>query len=230
LLQMAAENGQKVVCSIFVNPTQFNDPADYDRYPRDVQKDIQSLNPAHCNMVFTPSVKTVYPTGTVYNETVDLQGIDERMEGATRPGHFKGVVQVVKRLFDLVQPHKAYFGLKDYQQYLVIKTMTAAFNLPIEIIGVNTIREKDGLAMSSRNALLTEEDRHLAPVIYQLLQDAAQRYANREPLAHIRILAEQRLAQLPGVKPEYFEIADAETLQPVYEYTNRPARIFVACP
>jgi pantoate--beta-alanine ligase len=228
LIEKAAENGQKVVCSIFVNPTQFNDPTDFERYPRIIEKDLEKLSHTPCNVVFTPSVSTVYPNGTAVHEKIDLQGIDERMEGAMRPGHFQGVVQVVKRLFELVPANHAYFGLKDYQQFLVIKKMTEVLNIPIAIHGIETVREKDGLAMSSRNALLTEEDRQLAPVIYAMLTEAAKRFANREPLAHIRILAEQRLSQLPGVKPEYFEIASANTLEPVYDYTGEPARIFTA--
>lgn len=228
LIEKAAENTQKVICSIFVNPTQFNDPADFERYPRNIDKDVELLTKTPCSIVFVPSVSTVYPEGVKSTENIDLQGIDIRMEGATRPGHFQGVVQVVKRLFELVHADKAFFGLKDYQQYLVIKKMAEVLQLPMEIKGVETVREPDGLAMSSRNALLTEEDRQLAPVIYSILNEAAQRYANREPMAHIRILAEQRLMQIPGVKPEYFEIANTQTLEPVYEYNNQPARIFIA--
>ena len=228
LIEKAAENGQKAVCSIFVNPTQFNDQADFERYPRIIEKDIAALAATSCDLVFTPSVTTVYPNGSNIDEIVDLQGIDSLMEGATRPGHFKGVVQVVNRLLELVKPDKAYFGLKDYQQYRVIQKMVEILKLSVQVVGVETVRDADGLAMSSRNALLTEEDRQFAPILYSILTEAAKRYANREPLAHIRILAEHRLWQLPGIKPEYFEIADAITLKPVYDYTHVPARVFIA--
>jgi pantoate--beta-alanine ligase len=228
LIEKAQNKAYKVVTSIFVNPTQFNDKADFERYPRLVEKDIEMLNSINCDVVFLPSVSTVYPNGQLSELEVDLNGIDNCMEGIKRPGHFKGVMQVVKRLLDLVKPDQAYFGLKDYQQYLIIKTMTKILKLDIDIIGVDTIREADGLALSSRNRLLSNEDREIAPVLYSILIEAAQRYKLKEPLVNIRIIAEERLSQLPGVIPEYFEIANANTLEPIHQYSNSPARAFIA--
>lgn len=228
LIAKAQEECDHVVCSIFVNPTQFNDARDFERYPRTIEQDVKMLADQGCDLVFTPSPSDIYPNGTEFHDILPMHGLDEVMEGAHRPGHFRGVVQVVKRLFELVEPDKAYFGLKDYQQYSIVKWLTRHYQLPVKIVGVETIREENGLAMSSRNRLLTEEDKELAPLLHEVLKESAERYRCGEEVAHIRILAEQRLTQIPGLKLDYFELADADTLQPVHQSGHASVRAFVA--
>ncbi|MCB0637818.1 MAG: pantoate--beta-alanine ligase, partial [Lewinella sp.] len=160
--QSLAEN-QVTVCSIFVNPTQFNDSDDLKKYPRTPGKDLEKLAMVGCDVAFLPNVAEVYPPGLDTALPLDLAGLDRSLEGAHRPGHFAGVVQVVKRFLDLVEPHRLYLGQKDFQQQLIIRHMVQALNLPVKVLTVPTVREPDGLAMSSRNTLLDPAIRPAAP-------------------------------------------------------------------
>lgn len=228
LVNTASTLAQKTVCSIFVNPTQFNDPADFERYPRNIEADAAHLNNTACDVLFVPSVQEVYADPSIQKQQFDFGPIAQVMEGAHRPGHFNGVGMVVKRLFEMVEPDISLFGLKDYQQYSIIREMVRQYHLPVHVLGIDTIREADGLAMSSRNALLDPLHRQLAPVIYESLQEA-KAHVGQLPVTNLKLMVEQRLLQLPDVRVDYVEIADATTLQPVSEIIpGIKARIFVA--
>lgn len=228
LIRTATNYAQKVVCSIFVNPTQFNDRADFDRYPRNVDADAVQLNNTPCDVLFVPSVEEVYDHENIQKQQFDFGALAQVMEGAHRQGHFNGVGMVVKRLFEMVEPQVALFGLKDYQQYCIVKELVRQYNIPVNIIGVDTQREPDGLAMSSRNTLLDPLHRELAPVIYEVLQEAKAQ-VGQLPVNNLKLLVEQRLLQLPDVKVDYVEIADSTTLQPVTEIKpGVQVRMFVA--
>lgn len=202
------ENGCTVV-SVFVNPTQFNDPKDLERYPRTLEADCELLQGAGCEIVFAPSVQEVYPV--MERPEFDFGVLGSVMEGACRPGHFDGVAQVVGRLFDLVTPHRAYFGEKDFQQLAIIQEFVKREGYPLEIVPCPIVRQEDGLALSSRNKLLTTEGRAAAPTIYKILSQSRE-MARTMPLAEVR---EWVIAQLNSEKMfrlEYFEIVDALTL------------------
>lgn len=212
-----------VVCSIFVNPTQFNDPKDLEKYPRPIEKDIALLEAAQCDVLFQPEVDELYAPGEQWH--LDLGGLDDVLEGLHRPGHFQGVTQVVKKLIDAVQPDVACFGQKDFQQYRVVQYMVDALQLPVALEMCPTIREPDGLAMSSRNVRLTEQGRKQALALYQTLHQAK---ADRgsQTLHAIRKNAIEKLENSPGLQLEYFEIYDADTFQEVQEAA--PAQSLVA--
>lgn len=216
LIRKANEENDVSVCSIFVNPTQFNNPEDLKKYPRLIEKDILLLEKSDCDVLFYPNADEMYgkEEGLL---NVDLLGIDKRLEGEHRPGHFNGVATIVKKLFDAVVPHKAYFGQKDYQQVLVVKTMVKQLNVPVEIVAVPTVREESGLAMSSRNLRLTDEERENAAEIYRVLVWAKENLTKLE-VGEIVKVGEERLAKIPGAEVEYFELADGETLAPLSEY------------
>lgn len=200
------------VVSIFVNPTQFNDPADLERYPRTLSSDLALLEKTSCDLVFAPSVSEVYPEPDL--RVFDFGNLDKVMEGACRPGHFNGVAQVVSRLFDLVCPGKAFFGEKDFQQLAVIRALVRQLDLPVEIIGCPIIREPDGLALSSRNALLSEDQRRSASRISQVLFSLREE-ASRGNFPELIALSRAKIDEDPLLKTEYLEIVDADTLQPV---------------
>ncbi|MBN8701993.1 MAG: pantoate--beta-alanine ligase [Bacteroidetes bacterium] len=213
LIEAAKKECDIVVSSIFVNPTQFNDKNDYTRYPRTVDNDLRMLELAGCSIVFTPTEQEMYPEKDI--RFFDLAGLDTRMEGAHRPGHFNGVAQIVTKLFETVLPDKAFFGEKDFQQLAIIKHITKQANLPIQIIGCPTLRETDGLAMSSRNTLLTQQERALAPKIYQVLTQL-KKDINTFTLQELCARALQELSAEPLFSPEYLEVVDSETLLPVF--------------
>ncbi len=208
LVERARSECRNVVVTIFVNPTQFNDPTDLSSYPRTPQADIEMLRQAGADAVFMPSVEEVYPEEDT--RVFDFGSIDKVMEGATRPGHFNGVAQVVSRFFDMVKPGKAYFGEKDFQQVAVIRAMAGQLGYRIEIVACPTLRETDGLAMSSRNMLLTPEHRKVAPLIYETLSMAAE---NREGLSPARLQewVVGRIESEPLLKVIYFSIFDPDT-------------------
>lgn len=215
LIEEAKKRCQIVVCSVFVNPTQFNNPADLATYPRTVEEDQKLLLENGCDILFLPSEKVVYPDG-VEPYSIDLGDIDKGMEGAFRPGHFKGVCMVVERLFNLVKPQIAFFGNKDFQQLAVIRKMTALRNLPIEIVGCPIKRAENGLALSSRNALLTEVERAKASLISEALQ-AGLEFSKINPNAEAIKKHIENCFVESEMEVEYVEIVQNDTLAPVSE-------------
>jgi pantoate--beta-alanine ligase len=212
------------VASIFVNPTQFNDQEDYQRYPRTLEKDEEILENAGCDIVFTPDEKEIYPKKD--ERIFDFGELDKVMEGRFRPGHFNGVAQVVSRLFDIVNPDKSFFGQKDFQQVSIIKNMVKQMYFTTEIVVCPIIRESDGLAMSSRNMLLSENQRTEAVKISQALSYAKE-HAMKMPVNKIIAETVRRINLSPELRVEYLEIVNANTLQPVSEWYES-AEIF-AC-
>jgi pantoate--beta-alanine ligase len=214
------------IASIFVNPSQFGPNEDFDRYPRDYPRDFTLLEREKTDFVFLPSPKEMYPQG--YDTWVNVAMVTERLEGAIRPGHFRGVATVVAKLFNIVEPSRAYFGQKDAQQCIVIKKMVADLNMNLEVIIVATVREPDGLAMSSRNVYLNPEERSQAPVLYQALRTAHVMWTEGErECSRLRQVMIDTITQKPLGKIEYVSIADAFTL---YELENAapPAVISLA--
>ncbi|MCB0634630.1 MAG: pantoate--beta-alanine ligase [Lewinella sp.] len=222
--QSAAENSF-TVCSIFVNPTQFNDASDLEKYPRTPGNDIELLVGSGCNALFLPTVEEVYPTDLDTSVSVDLHPLDTVMEGAFRPGHFAGVVQVVYRLLQLVQPDQLYMGQKDYQQLTIIREMIRQLELPVKLVMVPIRREPDGLAMSSRNVRLSPAFRAIAPVIHRILQQVKEQ-VDEKSVSELEAWAMQQLAEA-GLRPEYFEIVDGNTLKAISSLSKTKSA--VAC-
>lgn len=220
-----AENDVAIV-SVFVNPTQFNNPQDLATYPRTEDADARLLAKAGVAAVFMPSVEAVYPNGTERDHEFDLGMAAEVMEGRHRPGHFQGVAQVVSRLFLLVRPDRAYFGEKDFQQIAVIRNMVRSERIPVQIVSCPIKRADDGLALSSRNVLLTPEQRAIAPQIHQVLTESGT-YALDHSLTQTREYVVNRLNSTPGLRVEYYEIIDAETMAPIDDWAE--ARWTVGC-
>ena len=214
LLKQSKSSCDISICSIFVNPTQFNDKGDLARYPRTPEADIKLLEEAGCDLVFMPSVEEIYPKEDI--RLFDFGLLDKVLDGAHRPGHFNGVAQVVSRLFDIVKPHKAFFGLKDYQQVLIIKKMVEQLHLNVEIVACPILREPDGLAMSSRNTLLSTEERKAAALIPQVMQEA-KTLSTRMPLPDLKKKLLGELAANSLLRADYIEFCDADTLQSVSE-------------
>lgn len=213
LVEKAKQIADKVVVSIFVNPMQFGKNEDLNTYPRTLQSDQQGLIDEGADLLFTPTVETIYPKGLAAQSYIDVPDISERHCGASRPGHFRGVATIVNKLFNLVQPDIACFGEKDFQQLAVIRTMVDDLSMPIEIIGVPTKREVSGLAMSSRNGYLSEEEKTQASHIYRILKDAAHALEyNTLTVNEISDRAKQQIAE-QGLILDYFNICDANTLQ-----------------
>ncbi len=213
LVRHALRECELVVCSIFVNPTQFNDPDDLCKYPRTPDQDIAMLAKTGCHLAFMPAVEEVYPPGWQMPVALQLSPLDQVMEGKFRPGHFKGVAEVVYRLLELVEPQRLYMGQKDFQQTVIVQAMLQQTNLPVALRVADTVREDDGLAMSSRNRRLSPEQRQVAPYLYRALLEARRLYPE---LAVDEIQARaMALMQSAGLRPEYFDIVDGHTLQPV---------------
>ena len=213
LVEKAKTLADKVVVSIFVNPMQFGANEDLDNYPRTLSEDKQGLAELGTDIVFTPSVSTIYPNGLGEQSFVDVPGVSLGYCGGSRPGHFKGVATVVTKLFNLVQPDYACFGEKDFQQLQVIKTMARDLSMPVEIIGVPTMREVSGLAMSSRNGYLSAEQKTTATALFKALgQCAEQLKLGNKDFTSLKAHAKQSLEQA-GLKPDYFEIAQRDTLK-----------------
>lgn len=224
LIRSARESTGFVAASIFVNPIQFNNPEDLKKYPREEALDIQKLDEAGCGLVFIPTVKEMYPQP----ETIvyDFGHLDKVMEGKYRPGHFNGVAIVVKKLFDIIGPHKAFFGEKDFQQLVIIQHLVWQMKLPVEIVPCPTVRESDGLAMSSRNKRFTPEERALAPFIYQILQKA-KGYQASMTVGQIIQWVYEEFKKNPAFNLEYFEVVDVETLLPVTAWAG--SRKIIGC-
>jgi pantoate--beta-alanine ligase len=212
LLQACNQQCDISVCSIFVNPTQFNDKKDLERYPRTPQQDCEMLEKNGCDIVFMPSAEEMYPQPDT--RVFDFGRIDKVLDGAHRPGHFNGVGQVVSKLFDIIKPDKAFFGLKDYQQVLVVKELVRQLKMPVEIVPCPILREADGLAMSSRNTLLNTEERKAASLIPQVMQMAKNEFG-KMPFDALKNKLLEELKKEPLLKPDYLEFCDADTLNSV---------------
>ncbi|HIA3648468.1 TPA: pantoate--beta-alanine ligase [Escherichia coli] len=227
LVDEAKARADVVVVSIFVNPMQFDRPEDLARYPRTLQEDCEKLNKRKVDLVFAPSVKEIYPNGTETHTYVDVPGLSTMLEGASRPGHFRGVSTIVSKLFNLVQPDIACFGEKDFQQLALIRKMVADMGFDVEIVGVPIMRAKDGLALSSRNSYLTAEQRKIAPGLYKVLSSIADKLqAGERDLDEIIAIAGQELNE-KGFRADDIQIRDADTLLEVSE-TSKRAVILVA--
>ncbi|EME9329703.1 pantoate--beta-alanine ligase [Escherichia coli] len=227
LVDEAKARADVVVVSLFVNPMQFDRPEDLARYPRTLQEDCEKLNKRKVDLVFAPSVKEIYPNGTETHTYVDVPGLSTMLEGASRPGHFRGVSTIVSKLFNLVQPDIACFGEKDFQQLALIRKMVADMGFDIEIVGVPIMRAKDGLALSSRNGYLTAEQRKIAPGLYKVLSSIADKLqAGERDLDEIITIAGQELNE-KGFRADDIQIRDADTLLEVSE-TSKRAVILVA--
>ena len=227
LVDEAKARADVVVVSIFVNPMQFDRPEDLARYPRTLQEDCEKLNKRKVDLVFAPSVKEIYPNGTETHTYVDVPGLSTMLEGASRPGHFRGVSTIVSKLFNLVQPDIACFGEKDFQQLALIRKMVADMGFDIEIVGVPIMRAKDGLALSSRNGYLTAEQRKIAPDLYKVLSSIADKLqVGERDLDEIITIAGQELNE-KGFRADDIQIRDADTLLEVSE-TSKRAVILVA--
>jgi pantoate--beta-alanine ligase len=214
------------VVSIFVNPTQFGPSEDFTRYPRDVPRDLSLCEQAHVDVVFAPEIADMYPPG--FSTFVSVEGLQDRWEGASRPGHFRGVATVVARLFRLAQPDRAYFGEKDYQQLQIVTRMAHDLALDVELVPCLTVREPDGLALSSRNAYLDAGSRSHAVALSEALRAAQHRAAAGERAVSALLTAMQdAIARHPPVELDYVAIADPGTLEPL-ELLDRPARALVA--
>lgn len=222
LVKQAVSETPVVVVSIFVNPTQFNDPNDLEHYPRTLENDMKLLEPTGCSIVFAPNAKEVYPEPD--KRKFNFGKLEEVMEGKHRPGHFNGVAQVVSRLFDIVKPTKAYFGLKDFQQLAIVKNMVKQLQLPVEIVPCAIIREESGLAMSSRNELLTEEQRKNAAVISETLFKAKE-LKEQKSVQEIADWVTKTINKNPFLDVEYFEIVDDEQLQPVNNWDEKSIKV-----
>lgn len=226
LIENARKNNDIVVCSIFVNPIQFNNKTDLEKYPRPIEKDIKMLEGTKCDVVFIPSEKEMYPVPD--KSVFDFGMLDKVMEGKHRPGHFNGVAIVVKKLFEIIEPDNAYFGEKDFQQLSIIKKIVQLFDLKVKIIPCATLREKDGLAMSSRNIHLSPEERKSAANIYKILSEIK----NKIPFLSVeetKQWVEKEINATPFLQLEYIEIADSEKLQAIKDWKNcTNCRAFIA--
>lgn len=222
LVHQAGAESDFVVVSIFVNPTQFNNKEDLARYPRNLDADLAMLQGTPCQLVFAPSVNEMYPVED--HRVFDFGKLDKVMEGLHRPGHFNGVAQVVSRLFEMVEPDKAFFGLKDFQQLAIVKQMVAQLKLPVEIVACPIVREPDGLAMSSRNTLLSPQQRASAVLISQTLF-AALNKADEFTVAALKQWVVETIDQNPELQTEYFEIVEDQQLQSVTSWTDAGNKI-----
>lgn len=217
LVRLSVEQNDLTVVSVFVNPTQFNDKNDLKNYPRDLDADCVLLESERVDIVFAPEVEEMYPQPDT--RQFSFAPLDSVMEGPFRPGHFNGVAQIVSKLFYAVEPHKAYFGEKDFQQLAIIREMTRQLALDIEIVGCPIIRESDGLALSSRNMLLTDEERKRSLAISRTLF-ASLEYAKDHTLKETKAYVEDSINAVDGFRLEYYQIVDGYSLQPVEEWSD----------
>jgi pantoate--beta-alanine ligase len=228
LLKKSLTENNITVISIFVNPTQFNNTEDLDKYPRTLKRDVQIMQDlSNSIIVYAPDVEDIYE-GNTSSEHFDYDGLENQMEGKHRPGHFDGVGTIVKRLFEIVEPNKAYFGEKDFQQLQIVKKLASKHNIPVEVIGCPIHREPNGLAMSSRNERLSETAKENAAIIYQILNNSKEIFKTNSTEETINWV-ENEFKKHPEFQLEYFEIADEVTLIPVSEKeTNKKYRGFIA--
>ncbi|MET0294377.1 MAG: pantoate--beta-alanine ligase [Phenylobacterium sp.] len=226
LVSLARTRARRVVASIFVNPTQFGPNEDFQRYPRSETKDAALLASVGCDLIFAPTLEEMYAPG--FATTVTVGGVTEPLDGAARPGHFAGVATVVTKLLVQCGPDVAVFGEKDFQQLQVIRRLVRDLDLPVEIVGAPTARAEDGLALSSRNAYLSEAQREIAPALHQALAEAARRLAAGESVERVEATGRAALERAGFTPIDYFEVRDAETLAPAEDGSSRPRRILAA--
>lgn len=221
LIEKANSANDLTVCSIYVNPTQFNNQDDFEMYPQTLEKDCEMLKPAGCDVVFAPSHNEMYPDGFHENLIqLNFGGVAEELEGKFRPGHFNGVGIVVTKLFNIVNPDKAYFGQKDLQQFLIISKLVKDFSFGIDLVCCAIVREEDGLAMSSRNSRLSQEERNEASLLFKVLSEAKEKLIFGEDVSVVGNEARQQIASNQFFKLEYFEIVDIKSLKPIHEINN----------
>ena len=213
LIRKSKRQNDVTVCSIFVNPTQFNNPSDLKNYPRNTEEDLKLLSSLNCDAVFLPPNEVIYEESPI--TSFDFGYLEQIMEGKYRPGHFKGVALVVSKLFNIVRPHRAYFGKKDLQQLTIIQTMVRELFFDVQIIPVETVRESDGLAMSSRNLLLNEEERNEATGIYKALSSAKEKLINNENIESVKKFVHDFFTNQSSINLEYFEVVNRVTLKDV---------------
>jgi pantoate--beta-alanine ligase len=225
LIKQAQQVCTEVVCSIFVNPTQFNDPKDLEKYPRPIAADIAMLEQAGCDILFNPTVSEIYDDDEKWH--LDIGDMEHLLEGKFRPGHYQGVMHVVNKLFNIVKPDMAFFGQKDYQQVMVITKMVELLNMPVKLVMCPIQRETDGLAMSSRNVHLTAYDREHALILSKTLGWVKEHF-NVNSIPELQQQAEQMLNNEPGIIPEYFEIVDGDTLKPITAATKKAVALVAA--
>ncbi|MDE6027874.1 MAG: pantoate--beta-alanine ligase [Muribaculaceae bacterium] len=221
LVERAVKENDVVIVSVFVNPTQFNNPQDLATYPRTEEADCRLLAKAGVAVAFVPSVEEMYPSGAKQEKEFDLGAAAEVMEGKFRPGHFQGVAQIVSRLFELCRPNRAYFGEKDFQQIAVIRNMVKSEGIDVDIVACPIKRAADGLALSSRNTLLTPAQRAIAPEIHKALK-AGVEYSKAHGVRETHDMVVSLVDSYEGLQTEYFEIVDARTLLPVEEWAESP--------
>jgi len=227
LVRKAKKKNAIVVVSIFVNPTQFDNPEDLVKYPKTIKNDINLLNTANCDVVFMPSVQEIYAEN-INSEHFDFDGLENEMEGEFRDGHFDGVGTIVKTFFEIIEPDVAYFGKKDFQQFQIVKKMAQKLQLPVKVKGCDIFREKDGLAMSSRNARLTKDQRKAAPFIYKTLKEVNKKVTKNNVIGTINWVKKQ-FKKHPFLELEYFTIADETTLKTINKIElNKKYRAFIA--
>ena len=226
LIDASLRNNDITVISVFVNPTQFNDKKDFENYPRDLDKDLELIRLKGCDLVFSPSENEIYPKKD--SRIFDFGTLDKYMEGMYRPGHFNGVAQIVSRLFDIIEPDKAYFGEKDFQQLVIIENLVQQLNLPIEVVPCHIIRESDGLAMSSRNRLLTPEQQKSASKISATLLEA-KRIGRKMGISDLKKFVISHINMDPNLQTEYFELVLESDLIPLEKWPeNTSLRACVA--
>lgn len=214
LITKSKNENDITVVSIFVNPTQFNDVKDLEKYPRTPERDIEMTTEAACDVLFMPDAEEVYPQGTVATKKFNFGKLDKVLEGTFRPGHFDGMAQVIHRLLEIIKPQRMYMGQKDFQQFTIVAAMLGQIKSKTELIMCDVVREKDGLAMSSRNARLSTDDRNKAALIHKTLHEAADMVGEHSP-SDIQKIAVNKLRMEPSFKLEYFEIVDGRTLLPI---------------
>ncbi|MEI7661313.1 MAG: pantoate--beta-alanine ligase [Bacteroidota bacterium] len=228
LVNQSKKENDLTVCSIFVNPTQFNNREDLVNYPRSLSRDSKLLEEAGCDVLFAPENTEMYPEGETASIEIEFGMLEKVMEGKFRPGHFSGVATIVKKLFDIVNPTRAYFGKKDFQQLAIIRFMVKTLQIPVEIVGCETIRETDGLAMSSRNLRLTIAERQTAPIIYQVLSKLREK-SGKFPVRELKEWAVKKIQENPELRIEYFEISDRDSLVPLENWSHKNrAMAFIA--
>jgi len=225
LIEQAKQHNDIVICSIFVNPTQFTDPSDLEKYPRPIEKDTRMLEDAGCDILFNPPVSEMYAAHEHWH--LALGEIEHLLEGKFRPGHYQGVTQIVYKLFNIIKPDTAYFGQKDYQQFMVIGKMVELMHLHVKLVMCAILREDDGLAMSSRNIHLTADDRQHALVLSKALQWVRDNFS-ADKIDGLQAEAAKLISSEPGAELEYFEIADGNTLHPANETTKNVVALVAA--